>query len=113
MSDLESIQQGQTVLLHLNGNQTVLAAFLGENEHGFIVGHPLALVGREAGGKLQFGTAPFLTLGGELPALDSMLIPYSAILLPRVAPDKFDRLYRQALTPIDLSAAKRSPIIST
>ncbi len=113
MNDLQAIQPGAIILLHLNGNQIVVATYAGENELGIFVSSPLSLVARDNGGRLEFGTAPFLTLGGALEPIEQMLVPYSSILLPRACPDKLARLYAQALTPIDISAAHKSPLIRT
>lgn len=105
------IKENQVAIFHLMNNQTVIGTIREQDADGFLVGRPLNLLLREDGGKLKVGFTDFLSMQGLLPALDAVFLPYTAVLLPRPAPENLTASYLRETSPIEIASAMPGPLI--
>lgn len=101
---MNELKVGDVLILHLLTGTHVIGKIEGQTEDGFILNRPCDFIARrnDETQSTDVGFAPWLTLGGSLPAFESAVVPYNAILMPREAPAKIATGYLTAVSGIQI-----------
>jgi hypothetical protein len=100
---MDAIQDGSIAVFHLISGANVVAKVTSSDDDGFHLESPQELIMAPSPQGLKVGLAPFLSFGGMFPELKFYLLSYGDVILPRIAPEKIEQLYREVtgmvLTP--------------
>lgn len=97
---------GEILILHLVNGMTIVAKIMANedgDQDGYLLYKPMELVGgQRPDGTTGFGMAPYLSMGGLLPALEQYFMHFSMINLPRVCSKQIQDAYVQLTSGIQL-----------
>lgn len=108
---MNEIKEGEVIVLHMVNGTNVVGQVDSFDEDSFTLKRPQELLVGPGPQGLRVGFAPFLSCGGIFPELETAMISYADILMPRLVPEKLETAYREAVGLVQV-VAKPSIILS-
>jgi hypothetical protein len=98
-------EEGDILVIHLVNGQDVVAKLKSSEADGLLIETPTYLMMKQGKnpGDVAVGFSHYLTHGDIFPQVGTMLMPYHAIILPRVAPQNIAQGYVRATTGIQIA----------